>query len=104
MLPFYHSHLESNFNKSEFLIFKILIDLLQIHKWVSLESLATNFPLPIKFESRRKKLQRFFSLEKLNIISLWHPILKQILETYYPIKNKVFLVIDRTRWAKLRRT
>jgi len=40
MLPLYHSHLELNLNPSEFLIFKILIDLLQIHKWVSLETLA----------------------------------------------------------------
>jgi len=99
MLQFYHSHLESNLNRSEFLIFKILIDLLQIHQWVRLESLAEKFPLPIQFESRRKKLQRFFSLEKLNIQTLWHPILKSIIATYYPVEKTVYLVIDRTRWA-----
>jgi|GEM_PF-2116696 len=47
MLQFYHSHLQSNLTKTEFLIFKILIDLLQIHQWVRLESLADKFPLPI---------------------------------------------------------
>ena len=101
MIQFYHSHLQSNLTKSEFLIFKILIDLLQIHQWVRLESLADKFPLPIKFESRRKKLQRFLSLEKLNIQNLWHPILEQIIATYYPLKKNVYLVIDRTRWANV---
>jgi hypothetical protein len=63
--------------------------------------LADKFPLPIKFESRRKKLQRFFSLDKLNIQNLWHPILKQIIAAYYPLKKNVYLVIDRTRWANV---
>lgn len=101
MLQFYHSHLQSSLTKSEFLIFKILIDLLQIHQWVRLESLADKFPLPIKFESRRKKLQRFLSLEKLNIESLWHPIIKKIIDNYYPKKTSVYLVIDRTQWQSV---
>jgi Transposase DDE domain len=101
MLQFYHSHLQSSLNKSEFLIFKILIDLLQIHQWVRLESLADKFPLPIEFHSRRKKLQRFLSSKKLNIQTLWHPILKQIIATYYPLEKPVYLVIDRTRWANV---
>ena len=101
MLPFYHSHLESNLNNSEFLIFKILLDLLQIHKWVRLENLANKFPLPIKFESRRKKIQRFLSSKQLNVQSLWFPILEQIVLTYYPIEKTVYLVIDRTRWGNI---
>jgi hypothetical protein len=101
MLSFYHSHLESNFNKSEFLIFKILIDLLQIHQWVRLECLADKFPLPIEFQSRRKKIQRFLSLKKLNIETLWHPILKQIIATYFSLEKTIYLVIDRTRWANV---
>jgi len=101
MIQFYHSHLQSSLNKSEFLIFKIIIDLLQIHQWVRLETLADKFPLPIKFESRRKKLQRFFSLEKLSIQNLWHPILEKIIATYYPVEKPVYLIIDRTRWANV---
>lgn len=88
MSQLYLSHLESNLNQTEFLIFKILLNLLQIHKWVRLESLANRFPLPIKFESRRKKLQRFLSLSKLNIEQLWFPILAKILVTYYPSKKQ----------------
>jgi len=42
MIQFYHSYLQSSLTKSEFLIFKILIDLLQIHQWVRLESLAVS--------------------------------------------------------------
>ena len=83
------------------MIFKILLNLLQINKWVRLESLATSFPLPITFESRRKKIQRFLSNKKLNIEKLWHPILKQILTNYYPLKKSVYLVIDRTRWENI---
>ncbi len=101
MIPFYHNHLQSNLNPAEFLIFKILLNLLQINKWVRLESLATSFPLPIKFESRRKKLQRFLSLEKLNIQKLWSPILEQIIVTYYSLDNPIYLVMDRTRWDNI---
>lgn len=98
MFQSYHLYLESNLNRSEFLTLFILVELLQIHKWVRLETLAVNFPLPIKFESRRKRLQRFFSSPKLNIERLWHPILKEIVETYYPKDKTLYLVIDRTRW------
>jgi hypothetical protein len=101
MLQFYHAHLQSKLTQSEFLILKILIDLIQIHQWVRLDSLAEKFPLPIKFESRRKKLQRFFSMDKLSILNLWHPIVEQIIETYCPLEKTVYLVIDRTRWANV---
>jgi len=98
MTQLYLSHLKSTLSRSEFLIFKILLDLLQIHKWVRLETLANRFPLPIKYDSRRKKLQRFLSSKKLNIQQLWFPILEKILNTFYPLNQPVYLVIDRTRW------
>jgi hypothetical protein len=93
MLQFYHAHLQSKLTQSEFLILKILIDLIQIHQWVRLDSIAEKFPLPIKFESRRKKLQRFFSMDKLTILNLWHPIVEKIIETYCPLEKTVYLVL-----------
>nr|WP_322710698.1 hypothetical protein [Nostoc sp. ChiSLP03a] len=38
---------------------EILLMLLQFHKTVTIEKLATVFPQPIKFESRRRSIQRF---------------------------------------------
>ena len=66
-----------------------------------MRNLANEFPLLIEFHSRRKKIQRFLSSEKLNIQTLWHPILKSIIATYYPVEKTVYLVIDRTRWANV---
>ncbi len=42
-------------------------------KMVKLEALATALPLPIKFESRRHRLQRFLSLPILKVEKLWFP-------------------------------
>jgi len=41
---------------------RILINLLQTIKQVSFEALATAFPLPILFSSRRRKIQRVLSI------------------------------------------
>ena len=63
----YQSHLKSHLNRSEYLILTILINLLQSIKKVSLESLANAFPLPITFEGRRRKIQRFLSIPNLSL-------------------------------------
>jgi len=42
---------------------------------VKLEALATALPLPIKFESRRHRLQRFLSLPVLKVEKLWFPFI-----------------------------
>lgn len=55
---------------------QILVMLLQFHKSVMIEKLATVFPQPLKFASRRRILQRFLSLPQLNIQFLWFPVLK----------------------------
>jgi hypothetical protein len=78
MLPsLYQTHLENQLEPSELLLFNILINILQDLKQISLEKIATAIPLPILFESRRKKLQRFLSLPSLNIKTLWFPILQK---------------------------
>ncbi len=78
---------------------QILVLLLQFHKTVTLEKLATVFPQPIKFESRRRRLQRFLSLPKLSIQILWFPVLKRWFRNSSLKKGKrLIIAIDRTQW------
>lgn len=100
MLPlFYRTHLKSQLNLAEYLLLKILIILLQSIKKVSLEALATALPIPIKFASRRKKIQRFLSSPSLTIAKIWLPIVTAWLATYFTDREIVYVVIDRTNWA-----
>ena len=63
MLPvFYQTYLESELSSSDYAFLKIIIIVLQTVRKIAVESLATQLPLPIEFESRRKKIQRFLSL------------------------------------------
>ena len=53
---------------------KILIWLLTVQKTVKIERLSACFPLPIKYESRRKHIQRFLTLSALSLPLFWFPI------------------------------
>lgn len=100
MLPlFYQTHLKSQFSLAEYLLLKILINILQSIKKVSLETLATALPIPITFESRRKKIQRFLSLPSLTIEKIWFPIVTTWLATHFTGEKIIYVVIDRTNWA-----
>lgn len=68
--PLYQTHLENQLKPSELLFFNILINILQNIKEVSLEKISTALPIPILFESRRKKVQRFLSLPIFNTKNL----------------------------------
>ncbi|MCP6758511.1 MAG: IS4 family transposase, partial [Fischerella sp. CENA71] len=84
MLPlFYQTVLKNHLSLAEYLLLQILISLLQSVKNVSLETLATSMPIPIIFESRRKKLQRFLSLPNFSIEKIWLPIVTTWLSTYF---------------------
>lgn len=101
MLPsLYQTHLEKQLEPSELLLFNILINILQDLKQISLEKIATAIPLPILFESRRKKLQRFLSLPSLNIKKLWFPILPKWLAQKFVKNQPLYLGIDRTNWER----
>lgn len=100
MLPeFYETNLKRELGRAEYLLLKILINLLQSIKTVSLEALATALPIPILFESRRKKIQRFLSLNYINVEEIWFSIVKSWLEIYFPWTEVVYVVIDRTNWG-----
>ena len=71
MFPqFYQNHLEKQLKPAEYHTLKALVYLLQSHKQVSIELLASFWPYRIQFESRRLSLQRFLKLDSLNIESL----------------------------------
>jgi hypothetical protein len=78
----------------------MLVCLLQIHKQVSIDRLATVWPYPILFESRRKSLQRFFKLPALRIETLWFPLIEYILRTAFSPQQVLILAIDRTQWRQ----
>ena len=96
--PFYQTHLENQLTPSEFLLLNIFINVLQDIREVSIEKIATALPLPILFESRRKKIQRFLSLPILNLDSLWFPIITNWLVKEFTDNQTIYLVIDRTSW------
>jgi hypothetical protein len=102
ILPeFYETNLRRELGRAEYLLLKILINLLQSIKTVSIEALATALPIPILFESRRKKIQRFLSLKYINVEEIWFPIIKSWLEIYFPLNEVIYVVIDRTNWGRI---
>ena len=102
MMPtFYQKHLKNQLNLAEYIFLKILLNLLQSIKKVSLEKLASALPLPIKFESRRKRIQRFLSLPNLTIEKIWFPIIEELLKIYFTSDKIIYLAIDRTNWCRI---
>jgi hypothetical protein len=75
LLPLYESHLKLCLTASQIQTLKILIWLLTVQKTVKIERLAACFPLPIRYESRRKHLQRFLTLSALSLTLFWFPII-----------------------------
>lgn len=98
---FYQTHLESQLKRSQYLSLSILIDLLQSIKQVKLEALATAFPFPIQFDSRRRKIPRFLSLSHLNVEKIWFPIISNWLKTGFPVNSIFYMAIDRTSWGTI---
>ncbi len=90
----YQKHLRSQLKYRHFILFNILVILIQSIKKVSLEKLANALPLGIKLESRRKRIQRFLSLQDLKLEAIWFPIIASIMETYLETDQLVYVVIE----------
>ena len=102
MLPaFYQTHLQSQLSRAEYLLLTCLITLLQTIKQVRLETLATALPLPITFDSRRRKVQRFISLKSLTFDRIWFPILLAWLKSDFEPNQVLHIAIDRTSWGAI---
>ena len=94
----YQTCFQSQLSAAQCLTLEILVWLFQAHKQVRIERLAALFPQPIKFESRRRRIQRFLILPKVSIPVLWFPIIKYILRTHFNKKSsQLILAIDRTQ-------
>lgn len=76
---------------------QILLLLLQCQKTVTVEKLATVFPQPILFESRRRSIQRFLSLPQLSLQLLWFPLLKHWVKvSQFQQGKRLTFAINRT--------
>ncbi len=94
----HQSQIEKYLTKSQILTLQLLIWLLQVHKEVRIERLASCLPMPILYESRRKKIQRFLVLSSLSLSLFWFPIIKSIVEKEFKFSKRLILVLDRTQW------
>jgi hypothetical protein len=71
ILESHHAHLSEKLTHSNYLLTILLIQVVQSIKEVTLESIATKLAMPIKFESRRKKIQRFLSNDEWDLDDIW---------------------------------
>ncbi|NEO46113.1 MAG: hypothetical protein F6K55_19055 [Moorea sp. SIO4A3] len=94
-------HFEQYLKESDYLFFEIIINLVQSIKQVSLEKLAASLPLPIKYESRRKKLQRFLSLTEWDVKTIWLSLITQWISQSIDKQEVQHIAIDRTRWQSV---
>lgn len=97
----YQTYLQRQLSRSEYLLLTLLIQILQSIKQVKLEILATALPIPITFESRRKKLRRFLSLPHLTIERIWTPLLEYWIQSHLHRGDVAYLAIDRTNWGAI---
>lgn len=101
MLPeLYHTHLSEKLTRSNYLLTILLIQVVQSIKEVTLESIATKLAIPIKFESRRKKVQRFLSTEKWDLDRVWLPLIVEWIRGKIKKNQIIYLAIDRTKWQE----
>lgn len=98
LLPLYESHVKQSLTEAQIQTLKILIWLLTVQKTVKIERLSACFPLPIKYESRRKHLQRFLTLSSLSLSLFWFPIIQLIIQQEFREGNRLIITLDRTQW------
>lgn len=71
---FYLNHLKKHFTRSEFLILKCLLMIIQAQKNMQLGKLASNLPLPILSESQGRQIPRFLDMPQLTLETLGFPL------------------------------
>ncbi|GCL48803.1 transposase [Microcystis aeruginosa NIES-3804] len=99
----YQKVLENELGRARYLLLLMVVGTLQILKQAKLEILAEALPIPILFESRRKKLKRFLNLEILNIEKIWFICLKEMLKQpeRFTTKGLAYIAIDWTSWGAI---
>lgn len=97
----YQKILENELNQATYLLLLLVVGSLQLVKQVKLERLAESLPLPILFESRRKKLRRFLRLEEFSLEKIWFPCVRSLLEQMFEPGARIYLALDRTNWGEI---
>jgi Transposase DDE domain len=101
MLPeFYHKCISHLLTPRQYATLRIIVLVLQNYRTISIEKLASILPIPIKYESRRRHIQRFLILPQLTTRCIWFPIIKKWLKINQSSKRVCYLAIDRTRWQE----
>jgi Transposase DDE domain len=98
ILESYHAHLSEKLTRSNYLVTILLIKVVQSIKEVTLESIATKLAMPIKFERRRKKIQRFLSNDEGDLDEIWLPLVISWIKGSIKQNNIIYLAIERTKW------
>ncbi len=101
MLPiFYQAQLQKYLSQSQLITLKLLVWLLQSQKQIKIERLAATLPLPIQQNSRRRHIQCFLTLNKLSVVLLWFPLIKQIMARHIAKEKQLIIALDRTQWKE----
>jgi len=117
MLPAsYQTVFRKHLSEQQLLTLEIMLLLIQAHRQVKLSTLASLFPQPIQYRSRKRNLQRFLCLPRLCVKLLWFPLIKLWLrqaktghhlnrEQHRYLKKRKhqkygywLIAIDRTQW------
>jgi hypothetical protein len=101
MLPtFYQTHLQKQLTYAQFILLKILLDLIQSEKQVRLEQLLQGyFPIQLGSKLLPSKLQRFLDLPHLTLTLIWFPLITYWLTTYCSAGQTISIAIDRSQWG-----
>lgn len=94
----YRNHLSRYLSSDPLITLETLVYLIQTYKQLKIERLAAYFPLPIKYESRRRRIQRLLKLSSLSVALLWFPIIRELINRQFLPEQTLYLVLDRTQW------
>ena len=101
MLPeFYHKCISKVLTARQYATLRIIVLILQSYRTIKIEKLASILPVPIKYQSRRRHIQRFLVLPQLTTKCIWFPIIKKWLKIHQTNQKICYLAIDRTRWQE----
>ena len=95
----YQKLLKTELHHTAYLLVLLIVGSLQLLKKTKLEVLAESLPLPIQFESRRRKIRRLLRLPNFTIEALWFPCVQVLLEKMCKPKERIYVAIDRTSWG-----
>lgn len=90
-------HLSKQLTQAQLLTLEILVWLLQVYKQVKIERLAAHFPLPIKYESRRRHIQRLLISPAMSVTLIWLPLIESLIKLKFQRGERLYLAIDRTQ-------